>query len=730
MRLFLLTIVLFLLATESSFSQIDISDARQQDIGATVTIQGIVTNGEELGSIRYMQDATGGLPIFPGSGSPADFSSSVGRGDLVELTGILSDFHGLLEMSPITSFNVISSGNPLPDPLLLTPNELSEANEALLVKIDGVTFDDGGSVFTGNNTYSFTVDAETAQIFVRSGNPLVGTPIPLATVNLTGLSGQFDANRQLIIRDLDDIEIADNFFITSAPVQSDITNEGFTISWATNVAASSNLRYGTTPDFGQEINFANSTTDHSITLTGLAPAEFYFVEVFSDNGVTTVTSNPGLYSTASNSTGEMRVYFNFDVDESFSTGTLPNGTTSAIIEATLIEMIDNAQTSIDFAMLNINRTTIVDALKNATGRGVQVRYIANSGSANTALSPSPPFPVVFGNTDALMHNKFMVIDVGSVDSCWVMMGSMNATSQNMANDPNNVLFIQDQALAKAYQLEFEEMWGSDGADPGIFTLKFGANKTNNTPHRFLINNIPVESYFSPSDNTTNAIIGAIGTADNDLEFAIFSFTQNDLGTAVRDANDAGVAVRGIIENTGDQGTEFDYLVSMGVNVTDHPPGASLHHKYAIIDGADPTSDPIVVTGSHNWSNSAETRNDENTLIIHDATIANLFIQEFEARWGEVVTGIEVVSRIPGFDVRLFPNPVITTAFLEFDAEEPVSLTTGIWDINGRLFRFVKKSIAKGESRQTLDLNGLPSGNYVLTVQLNDQLVAHRFSVVR
>jgi len=324
----------------------------------------------------------------------------------------------------------------------------------------------------------------------------------------------------------------------------------------------------------------------------------------------------------------------------------------------------------------------------------------------------------------------MVIDVRSVDSCWVMTGSMNTTSQNMANDPNNVLFIQDQAVAKAYQLEFEEMWGSDGAEPGVFTLKFGANKTNNTPHRLRINSIPMELYFSPSDNTTNAIIGAIGSADNDLEFALFTFTQNDLGTAVRDANDAGVVVRGIIENTDDQGTEFDYLVSMGVNVIDHPPSASLHHKYAIIDGADPTSDPIVVTGSHNWSNSAETRNDENTLIIHDATIANLFIQEFEARWGEVVTGIEVVNRIPGFDVRLFPNPVHTTAFLEFDAEEPASLITGIWDIDGRLFQFVKKSIAKGESRQILDLNGLPSGNYVLTVQLNSQLVARRFSVVR
>ncbi|MCU0613306.1 MAG: hypothetical protein MUE60_16160, partial [Candidatus Eisenbacteria bacterium] len=40
----------------------------------------------------------------------------------------------------------------------------------------------------------------------------------------------------------------------------------------------------------------------------------------------------------------------------------------------------------------------------------------------------------------------------------------------------------------------------------------------------------------------------------------------------------------------------------------------------------------VITGSHNWSSSAETTNDENTLIIHSPVIANLYLQEFAARY--------------------------------------------------------------------------------------------------
>ncbi len=48
----------------------------------------------------------------------------------------------------------------------------------------------------------------------------------------------------------------------------------------------------------------------------------------------------------------------------------------------------------------------------------------------------------------------------------------------------------------------------------------------------------------------------------------------------------------------------------------------MHHKVLIID------EQIVVTGSYNFSNNAETRNDENTLVIYNSEIAALYLQEF------------------------------------------------------------------------------------------------------
>jgi len=63
-------------------------------------------------------------------------------------------------------------------------------------------------------------------------------------------------------------------------------------------------------------------------------------------------------------------------------------------------------------------------------------------------------------------------------------------------------------------------------------------------------------------------------------------------------------------------------------------GGILHHKYMLIDADSVESNPIVITGSQNWTSSAEEVNDENTLIIHDAGIAQQHLQEFIARFKE------------------------------------------------------------------------------------------------
>ena len=679
-------LMLFTLASFSVMAQINISEARAKSIGESVTIQGIVTNSDELGPIRYIQDATGGLPAY----SPGNFANAAQPGAVVKVTGVLKDFNGLLELDPVSNFEISSTGNPLPAPRLVTPAQMNESIESQLVKIEGVNFAAGGSSFSTGN-YEFTVNGESSTVFVRANHPLIGTQIPLAKVNLTGIVSEFRTDYQLLLRGTADIEIADNFFIATSPVQSNLTPIGFTLRWTTNEPGSTKVKYGLTSALDQEIDLGGATTDHEVVFDNLSPATFYYMQAESQRGNTTARSNVQLYSTASNSTGEIIVYFNKSVDPSFSNGSAPAGTTPAAVEGAIIAKINAAKTSVDVCMYNNDRRPIVNALNDALARGVQVRYVTNIGSFNEALNnPRPNFTVVQGNPDALMHNKFVVVDAGSEDESWLIMGSMNFTNTNTSDDYNNMVFIQDQSLAKAYVREFEEMWGSSGAAPGIFTAKFGPSKTDNTPHLFSVNGIEIESAFSPSDNTTVRIEKALRSADTDLQFATLTFTRNELGTAVKDMHDAGVAVRGMFETSSDQGSEFQYLLDGGVDVRLHTASGSLHHKYAIVDATDTDSDPVVITGSHNWSSSAETSNDENTLIFHDVNLTNIFLQEFEQRWceevnpGNCLTGSRDLGFLSGVELVLSPNPAVDNMNVSLKTESPADFQVYLLDVNGKI----------------------------------------------
>ena len=117
--------ILFFFTAFISQAQIPISQARMQSLGSSVTISGIVTNGAELGPIRYIQDATGGLSAYPGTGS---VSFSCQRGDSMTVTGVLKNYNGLLELDPITAYTVHSSGNALPTPVVITAAQIGEAS--------------------------------------------------------------------------------------------------------------------------------------------------------------------------------------------------------------------------------------------------------------------------------------------------------------------------------------------------------------------------------------------------------------------------------------------------------------------------------------------------------------------------------------------------------------------------------------------------------------------------
>ncbi|MCB0516076.1 MAG: phospholipase D-like domain-containing protein [Chitinophagales bacterium] len=718
-------------------AQVDIAVARTYAEGtANITIEGIVLNGQELGPIRYIQDATAALPVYDPT-----ITSNWNTGDHVTLTATMSSYQGLIQLITITDFTVNSTNNTLPAPLELTQaSAVGTANESQLIQVKDATFADAGMPF-GVGTYTFsTQDGSSSLIYIRSGHPLVGTTVPLSAVNITGISSTFSGTAQLLPRSADDFEIADDFYIADLPQIEAINKDGFTLTWQTNTNGTSGVHYGLTPslELGSLTNDTPATS-HEFTLTGLDAGQIYYVQAFSENSNGNTVSTPvQILCTESNSSGQMLVYFNHLADVRVATSDWAIYLPGPEMEQEIINYINNAESTIDIAMYNNNRYPLVEALNAAVARGVQVRYVYDAGTLNEALQTvTPDFPTLGGNADNLMHNKFMIIDAENVDKCWVMGGSMNWTDVNIGDDYNNTIFIQDQGLARTYRLEFEEMWGSTGASPGIFGAKFGSQKTANTPTQLKINGINVEVYFSPTDAPTNALVNEVNAANNSLYFEILSFTKDELGTAIAQAYNRGVMVEGILENQNDQGSEFDFLANtVGVDLLPHTPDYQIHHKFMIADTDNANSDPTIATGSFNWSNSAENNNDENLLVIHDQRVSNLYYQEFVQRWCELTggadcyTALPIFAQIQGIDLQFQANPMPSnTVSFSVESAENHHFAYKIFDMSGKLLVQKVLGTQQGFFTEKPNLNNIASGQYFMMLQVDDKMLAKPFQVI-
>jgi len=302
----------------------------------------------------------------------------------------------------------------------------------------------------------------------------------------------------------------------------------------------------------------------------------------------------------------------------------PGGSTSTAsgpADGLFASLAGTATASIDVALYDFDRAQVRDALVAAKGRGVAVRVV---GDNDDSLDPSyAPFyqslgaagiPLVVDNKSSLMHNKFAVFDG---QATWT--GSANFSNNAFSRNGENVVVITDTVVASIYAAEFAELFGG----------KFSNDKTDNTQHGATVGSTPVEIAFAPTDGVEQRIVQAIDSADTSVQVAMFTFTNATIGQALVRARQRGARVEVLLDNTaaGSQFSQRDPLCAAGVTVrTETWPGL-LHDKYAIVD-AGTASDPLVLTGSTNWTGNAVQANDENLLIVHDAGLAGTFAANY------------------------------------------------------------------------------------------------------
>lgn len=284
-------------------------------------------------------------------------------------------------------------------------------------------------------------------------------------------------------------------------------------------------------------------------------------------------------------------------------------------DADLVRAIDEAKYSVDVAIYHLDLWSVRDALIRAHQRGVRVRIVTES---NHVLEPEivaleqAGVPVLSDRREHLMHHKFVVID-----GLEIWTGSMNFTVRGAYRNNNNLLRIRSDRIAQDFTREFEEMFIDD---------RFGALSLADTPFpRVDLEGATIEVYFSPDDGVLTRLLDLLSHAERTIDFMAFTLTSDEIADTLLARASAGVRVRGLLERSQSNaaGSEFTRLQEAGIEILlDENPG-NMHHKVIIVDNE------ILVTGSYNFTRSAEQHNDENILLVLYGGIAQKYLLEFE-----------------------------------------------------------------------------------------------------
>ena len=310
---------------------------------------------------------------------------------------------------------------------------------------------------------------------------------------------------------------------------------------------------------------------------------------------------------------------NQDIDET-------NYDIKGSIAEALISLIDKARESIHICSFEMNLEEVADALIAAKKRGLEVVFITDDEHGIEAdeedglnLFSKMEEAGIEIHDDArsgLMHDKIWLFDKAVL---WT--GSCNITVNGVFRNNNDVVVLFSEDAAAIYEKEFDEMRAGE----------FGTTSTSTVDEQVIdIAGTEVRVFFGAEDDVIDHISPIVQAAEKSVQFMAYSFTHDTLGDAVIDRYEQGKDVMGIFELRGSE-TEYSELGRMhdlGMQVRQDGNSRTFHFKNFILD------ENTVMTGSFNFSESADESNDENFLLIGNETIAQLYLDEFDRRWEE------------------------------------------------------------------------------------------------
>jgi phosphatidylserine/phosphatidylglycerophosphate/cardiolipin synthase-like enzyme len=341
------------------------------------------------------------------------------------------------------------------------------------------------------------------------------------------------------------------------------------------------------------------------------------------------------------------------MNERISIRTLTDGGQQpAEIARVIAAFIDEAKTTLDLAQYDFNlgpetAALLGDAFRRAAARGVRTRFIYNVDHPNPIPVPPPSEPDVVliaqlpvegkpiaGDPD-LMHHKYVVRDSSTV---WT--GSLNWTDDAWSRQENVVAIVESVAVAKAFTLDFEQLW--DTAD----VMRSGFVDPREADG--------IRTWFTPGHGEDLSVRMAklIRRARKRVRICSPVITTGPvLGTLAQVIADRSVDLAGCVDATQIQQVIRQWSVNGNVSwklpllrqvmagpftgKLSTPYGAGTVHDY--MHAKVTVCDDTVFVGSFNLSRSGE-KNAENVLEFQDATLADrlaAFIDEVRARYPPV-----------------------------------------------------------------------------------------------
>lgn len=189
--------------TMNSIETLPISEVRDQSVDQEITTEGTVASipGAWGGSSFYLHDGTGGILVY-------GFDLDVEQGDYIRLTGKLGEFNGEIQFDEVSNINILKQDQPLPEPYVVTPHEVSDNNIGELVSLQSVTVSELEEQDFGTFEFIATLEDESVSIRVDSRTGLTYGDFPFEdgdVIDVVGFVGVYQGTYQVKPRYAEDI---------------------------------------------------------------------------------------------------------------------------------------------------------------------------------------------------------------------------------------------------------------------------------------------------------------------------------------------------------------------------------------------------------------------------------------------------------------------------------------------------------------------------------------------